>query len=63
MSVTTSISVCSTVRCSGDRTGIMFLNEVALGNEHHIITDDWTLNKPPDGFESIVAKGHTEPGK
>lgn len=41
----------------------MFLNEVALGMEHHITRDDWTLTKPPDGFDSIVAKGHTEPGK
>lgn len=52
-----------TVRSAGDGTGIMFLNEVALGKEHHIIKDNSSLTKPPDGFDSIIAKGHTEPGK
>ena len=50
------------VRCVGS-TGIMFLNEVALGKEHHITNDDWTLTKPPNGYDCIIAKGHTEPGK
>lgn len=49
------------VRCSADNTGIMFLNEVALGKEHHIAMDDWRLTQPPKGYDSIVAKGHTEP--
>lgn len=52
----------STVRCAGN-TGIMFLNEVALGKEHHITMDDSSLVAPPKGFESVVAKGRTEPGK
>ena len=40
----------------------MFLNEVALGKEHHITMDDCSLVQPPKGFDSIIAKGHTEPG-
>ena len=40
----------------------MFLNEVVLGKEHHITRDDWTLTAPPTGYDSIVAKGRTEPG-
>ncbi len=41
----------------------MFLNEVALGNEHHITCDDHTLTKAPSGFDCVIAKGRTEPGK
>ena len=40
----------------------MFLNEVALGDEHHITRDDWTLTAPPKGADCVVAKGCTEPG-
>ena len=40
----------------------MFLAEVALGKEHSIDCDDWTLTKPPSGYDSIVARGRTEPG-
>ena len=40
----------------------MFLNEVALGKEHGITKDDWRLTKAPAGFDSIVARGRTEPG-
>ena len=42
-------------------TAIMFLVEAALGQEHTITKDDWTLKKPPTGFDSIVARGQTEP--
>eukprot|EP01125_Pyxidicula_operculata_P017719 TRINITY_DN623_c0_g1_i1.p1 TRINITY_DN623_c0_g1~~TRINITY_DN623_c0_g1_i1.p1 ORF type:complete len:610 (+),score=201.99 TRINITY_DN623_c0_g1_i1:62-1891(+) len=45
---------------AGD-TGIMFLNEVALGKEWHIDQDDSSLTKAPNGYDSIVAKGWTEP--
>ncbi len=45
---------------SGD-TAIMFLAEVALGKEHSIWQDDSSLRQPPKGFDSIVARGHTEP--
>ena len=41
----------------------MFLAEVALGREKHIDRDNHTLTKPPDGHDSIVARGQTEPGK
>lgn len=41
--------------------GIMFLNEVALGKEHHITKDDPSLTKPPNGFDCVIAKGTTEP--
>jgi len=41
--------------------GIMFLNEVALGKEHIITQDDSSLREAPKGFDSIVAKGWTEP--
>ena len=41
----------------------MFLNEVALGNEHTITRDDSSLVKAPSGYDSVVARGSTEPGK
>jgi len=41
--------------------GIMFLNEVVLGKEHHILQDDSSLRAAPDGYDSIIAKGWTEP--
>ena len=40
----------------------MFLNEVALGNEHHISRDDSSLRTAPKGYDCIIAKGRTEPG-
>jgi poly [ADP-ribose] polymerase len=40
----------------------MFLAEVALGKEHSITMDNWTLTEPPKGSDSIVARGRTEPG-
>eukprot|EP00803_Ostreobium_quekettii_P003819 evm.model.scf_1223.2 EVM.evm.TU.scf_1223.2 scf_1223:21871-26792(+) len=45
----------------GKNTGIMFLAEAALGKEHHIVKDDWTLTKPPSGYDCIIAKGRREP--
>ena len=51
----------ATVRCAG-QIGIMFLNEVALGKEHHILRDDWTITAPPSGYDCVIAKGRTEPG-
>jgi hypothetical protein len=44
-------------------TGFMFLNEVALGKEHHITSDNSRLKSPPKGFDSVVAQGHTEPDR
>ncbi|XP_032996540.1 protein mono-ADP-ribosyltransferase PARP3 [Lacerta agilis] len=49
------------VGTTSNRVGIMFLNEVALGKEHHITQDDYSLCKPPDGYDSVVARGVTEP--
>eukprot|EP01087_Luapelamoeba_hula_P019447 TRINITY_DN6446_c0_g1_i1.p1 TRINITY_DN6446_c0_g1~~TRINITY_DN6446_c0_g1_i1.p1 ORF type:complete len:619 (+),score=162.67 TRINITY_DN6446_c0_g1_i1:33-1859(+) len=46
---------------SSDGTGIMFLSEVALGQEHGITQDDSTLRAAPPGFDSVVARGTTEP--
>ncbi|XP_062517252.1 protein mono-ADP-ribosyltransferase PARP3-like [Corticium candelabrum] len=44
-------------------TGIMFLAQVALGKEHSITKDNWSLTAPPSGFDSIVARGRTEPDR
>lgn len=49
------------VACTSKQIGIMFLNEVALGKEHHIIRDDGSLRAAPKGFDSVVARGHSEP--
>lgn len=49
------------VRGCKDGTSIMFLAEVALGKEHHIVADDSSLTKPPSGFDSIVAQGRHDP--
>lgn len=43
--------------------GIMFLNEVALGKEHIIKMDNSSLTVAPKGYDSIIAKGNTEPGQ
>jgi len=40
----------------------MFLCEVALGKEHNIEVGDGSLSRAPKGYDSIVARGHTEPG-
>ncbi|XP_040214639.1 protein mono-ADP-ribosyltransferase PARP3 [Rana temporaria] len=49
------------VGCTSKALGIMFLNEVALGEEYHITTDDCSLKKAPAGYDSVVARGMTEP--
>lgn len=41
----------------------MFLGEVALGKEYHITMDDPSLKSPPPGFDSVIARGQTEPGE
>ena len=48
---------------SAGNIGIMFICEVALGKEHHIGVGDHTLKAAPKGYDSIVAKGRTEPGR
>ncbi|XP_071781970.1 protein mono-ADP-ribosyltransferase PARP3 [Centroberyx gerrardi] len=42
-------------------TGVMFLNEVALGKEHTITRDNSSLKKAPAGYDSVVARGTVEP--
>ncbi len=43
------------------KTGIMFLAEAAIGKQHSILRDDSSLKAPPKGYDSIIARGHTEP--
>ncbi|KAM5234125.1 protein mono-ADP-ribosyltransferase PARP3-like isoform 2-T2 [Hipposideros larvatus] len=47
--------------CEVPSIGYMFLGEVALGKEHHITTADSSLKQPPPGFNSVIARGRTEP--
>lgn len=49
------------MNCGAHHIGYMFLGEVALGREHHITTDNPSLKSPPPGFDSVIARGHTEP--
>ncbi|XP_048190977.1 protein mono-ADP-ribosyltransferase PARP3 isoform X2 [Perognathus longimembris pacificus] len=56
-----SASYVSPVRCGTHQVGYMFLGEVALGKEYHITTDEPGLRRPPPGFDSVIARGHTEP--
>ncbi|XP_066470308.1 protein mono-ADP-ribosyltransferase PARP3 [Tiliqua scincoides] len=49
------------VGTTSKQVGIMFLNEVALGKEYRITRDDPSLCKPPDGYDSVLACGVTEP--
>ncbi|XP_061423027.1 protein mono-ADP-ribosyltransferase PARP3 isoform X2 [Lethenteron reissneri] len=44
-----------------DGRGVMFLNEVVLGNEFTITKDDSSLKQAPAGYNSVVARGHVEP--
>ena len=39
----------------------MFLNEVALGKQKEIFQGDGSLVAAPPGYDSILAKGVTEP--
>ncbi|XP_076059725.1 protein mono-ADP-ribosyltransferase PARP3-like [Oratosquilla oratoria] len=41
--------------------GFMFLVEVALGKTHEIKRDNSSLKCAPKGFDSVVARGNTEP--
>ncbi|KAH3881504.1 protein mono-ADP-ribosyltransferase PARP3-like [Dreissena polymorpha] len=41
--------------------GIMFLNEVALGMEHHVDTNQSHLKAAPAGYDCVIAQGNTEP--
>lgn len=50
-----------TTSSGGKTIGIMFLNEVCLGREHHIKSDDHTLRKAPNGYDCVIAQGQQEP--
>uniref|UniRef100_A0A3P9IU24 Poly [ADP-ribose] polymerase n=1 Tax=Oryzias latipes TaxID=8090 RepID=A0A3P9IU24_ORYLA len=54
-----SKSICY-VRTS-NKTGVMFLSEVALGREYTITKDEPSLKGAPSGFDSVVARGRVEP--
>lgn len=56
-----SASYVTAMRCGSHQVGYMFLGEVALGKEHHITIDDPSLKSPPPGFDSVIARGQTEP--
>ncbi|XP_012504826.1 PREDICTED: poly [ADP-ribose] polymerase 3 [Propithecus coquereli] len=47
--------------CGAHHIGYMFLGEVALGKEHHITMDEPNLIHPLPGFDSVIARGLTEP--
>ncbi|NXV72942.1 PARP3 polymerase, partial [Atlantisia rogersi] len=46
---------------TSQRVGIMFLSEVALGKPYRITRDNPELCRPPDGYDSVLACGQTEP--
>jgi len=48
------------VRAAGG-IGLMVLNEVAIGKQHEITQDDSSLRKAPNGYDSVIAQGRTEP--
>ncbi|XP_020015119.1 protein mono-ADP-ribosyltransferase PARP3 isoform X2 [Castor canadensis] len=56
-----SASYVTYMRCGAHHVGYMFLGEVVLGKEHHITTDEPSLKCPPPGFNSVIARGKTEP--
>ncbi|XP_066207360.1 protein mono-ADP-ribosyltransferase PARP3 isoform X1 [Saccopteryx leptura] len=56
-----SASYVTGMSCGAQHIGYMFLGEVALGREHHITRDDPSLQHSPPGFDSVIARGHTEP--
>ena len=46
---------------TSDGTGIMFLNEVALGKPKEIFENNGSLVAAPNGYDSVLAKGQFEP--
>ncbi|XP_066900140.1 protein mono-ADP-ribosyltransferase PARP3 [Kogia breviceps] len=47
--------------CGAHDIGYMFLGEVALGREYRVTISEPSLKQPPPGFDSVIARGHTEP--
>jgi len=56
-----SAGYCRTAQVGSKQQGIMFLCEAPMGKIKEITRDDWTLTKAPAGYDSILAKGNTEP--
>ena len=56
------VSAVGPTRRKNESIGIMFLCEVALGREHNIQVGNGSLACAPKGYDSIVARGQTEPG-
>ena len=57
------VSPVTGMSCGAHCVGYMFLGEVALGREYQITVDKPSLKQPPSGFDSVIARGHTEPGE
>ncbi|KAK9814186.1 hypothetical protein WJX72_001934 [[Myrmecia] bisecta] len=51
----------TSARRNGNYVCAMFLAEAALGKEYSLLRDDSSLRAPPSGFDSVVARGRTEP--
>ena len=49
--------------CGSTKFACMFLCEGALGKSHVIERDDWTIKKPPAGYDSVLAIGRISPKK
>ena len=49
------------IRQTSNNKGILFLNEVALGNPKEIFQNNSSLTAAPPGFDSVWAKGIQEP--
>jgi len=47
--------------CGSSKFACMFLCEGALGKSHVIEHDDWTIKKPPTGYDSVLATGQIAP--
>jgi len=45
-----------TTQYKNQNIGIMFLNEVALGEEHHITRDDSSFVQAPKGKDCVIGK-------
>jgi len=56
-----SAGYCRTAYVGNKMHGIMFLCEAPMGKIKEITRDDWQLTEAPKGFDSILAKGNTEP--
>ena len=51
------------VKGKSKEMGIMFLNEVVLGKEKHVLDEQFNLKAAPPGYDSVIAVGENEPGE